>query len=105
MAIQRYEGDERRTHKVFITKNTEYHVRAGKVVAVRSRGSKDWLDIHQALTMKIEGFIANGAHLPQLGQPKPGQRLYLARENDDVVTSPVVAIVRPPKAVVAEYPS
>lgn len=100
----RYSGDERRHHKVFITKNTEYHVRAGRVVAVRPRGSKEWLDTHQALAMKVQGFIPVGTFLPQAGAPKPGHRLYLATAGDDVVTSPIVAIVRPPKNTVAEYP-
>jgi hypothetical protein len=100
----RYQGDERRHHKVFVTKHTEYHVRAGTVVAVRPRGSKEWLAQHDALNMKLEGFVPTGQFLPQAGLPKPGQRLYLATYDNDVVTSPVVAVVRPPKTTVAEYP-
>lgn len=102
--IARYTGEDRRHHKVFITKHTEYHTRAGIVVAVRPRGSKDWLGKHTALRMRIEGHIAQGTILPQRGLPKPGQRLFLAREDNDVVTSPVVAIVRPPKTTVLDYP-
>ena len=103
--ITRYEGEERRQHKVFVTKNTEYHVRAGTVVGVRPRGSKDWFESHEALEMRLEGFLPSGAHLPQPGVPKPGNRVYFATRDNDVVTSPVVAIVRPPKTTVAEYPT
>ena len=103
--ITRYEGEDRRQHKVFVTKNTEYHVRKGTVVGVRPRGSKEFFADHQALSMRLEGFLPNGAHLPQPGLPKPGTRVYFATRENDVVTSPVVAIVRPPKATVAEYPN
>ncbi len=101
---KKYDGDERRVHKVFITKNTEYHAKKGRIVAVRPRGAKEWLATHQALDMAIEGSIPTGTYLPTPNAPKPGARLYLATTGNDVVTSPVVAIVRPPKATVNEYP-
>lgn len=102
--LSRYAGPERRHHKVFVTKHTEYHVRQGHVVAVRPRGEKTWLEKHSALAMRVEGHVLPGTFLPQRGVPKPGQRLYLATDDNDVVTSPVVAIVRPPRTTVAEYP-
>lgn len=105
MGIARYAGEERRHHKVYITKNTEYHLRAGRVVAVRPRGSKQWLRKHKALNMKIEGHLEVGSIVPHAGAPRPGQRLFLAVEEDDVVTSPVVAVVRPPRNTVLEYPT
>ena len=101
--ISRYAGPDRRVHKVYITKHTEYHVRDGEVVAVRPRGSRDWETNHEALEMRIQGRIGVGLWVPQPGTPRPGERLYLADEESDVVTSPVVAIVRPPKNTVAEY--
>jgi hypothetical protein len=105
MGTARYKGEERRHHKVYITKNTEYHVRSGLVVAVRPRGSKLWLRRHKALAMKLEGHLDVGTLIPHPGPPRPGQRLFLAVEDNDVVTSPVVAIVRPPRTTVADYPS
>ena len=96
---------ERRQHRVFVTRHTEYHLRAGHVVAVRTCGSRAWLSAHDALGMRLEGFVAPGTLVPRLGVPTLGQRLYLARGEDDVVTSPLVAIDRPPKAVVGEYPT
>ena len=101
----RFSGAERRHRKVFITKHTEYHVAHGQVVAIRTRGSKDWIATHSAFGMKVIGSIPEGTYLPQIGQPKPGQRLYLALTDNDVVTSPLIAILRPNKATVAEYPT
>ena len=37
-----YEGSDRRVHQVFVTRNTEYHVRAELCVAVRDRGLGRW---------------------------------------------------------------
>ncbi len=101
----RYEGPDRRHHRVYVTRHTEYHVRGGKVVAVRPRGAREWLDAHSALDMRIEGKIPQGMWVPQAGPPRPGERLYLVIDERDVVTSPVVAIVRPPRTTVSEYPS
>lgn len=101
--FSRYAGPDRRVHKVYITKHTEYHVREGQVIAVRARGSREWESDHQALSMQIQGRIGAGLWVPQPGTPKPGERIYLAHSESDVVTSPVVAIVRPPKTTVAEY--
>ena len=105
MGNARYAGEERRRHKVFITRNTEYHVRSGIVVGVRPRGSRDWMRCHKALAMRVEGHVEPEAMVPHTGLPKPGQRLFLATEDNDVVTSAIVAIVRPPRSLVSEYPS
>jgi hypothetical protein len=95
---------ERRRHQVFITRNTEYHVRSGRVVAVRERHSGEWLQDHAALDMEVRGHIDREGVVPLPGAPACGQRLYLARGDRDVVTSTVAAIERPPKELVAEYP-
>ena len=105
MGNARYAGEERRRHKIFITRHTEYHVRSGIVVGVRPRGSRDWLRCHKALAMRVEGHVEPNALVPHEGVPKPGQRLFLATDDNDVVTSPVVAIVRPPRTIVSEYPT
>jgi hypothetical protein len=97
-------GPERRKHHIFITRNTEYHVRSGEVIAVRPRGSEKWLPEHDALHMKVQGRVPREGRMPIPGTPQPGERLYLAGSEDDVVTSTVVAIERPPKALVEQYP-
>jgi hypothetical protein len=103
---KRYEGQERRVHKVYVTNNTEYHVREGVCVAVKQRANKEnFLEKHSALKMKLEGHVKIGTLFPLPGPPKLGFRIYFANDAGDILTSPVVAIVRPPKAVVAKYPN
>ena len=98
-----YDGPERRIHKVYVTRNTEYHVRAGLCIAVRPRKG-EWVTDHHALSMKLAAHMKVGTLLPLLDTPKIGHRLYFSRGKDDVLTSPVVAIVRPAKEIVAGYP-
>ncbi len=105
MAIRtKYAGPERRIHKIYVTRNTEYHVRAGECVAVKPRQAKEWISDHGAIKMKLEGHVKVGTLLPMPGTPKIGFRMYFARGEEDILTSPVVAIVRPPKQVVQQYP-
>jgi hypothetical protein len=104
--IQRdkYPGPERRVHHVYVTRNTEYHVRRGICVAVRQRAAPSFIPDHGALKMRLDGHVNLGTLLPLAGPPKLGTRIYFANEEGDILTSPVIAIVRPPKKVVATYP-
>jgi len=101
----RYEGPERRVHHVYVTRNTEYHVRKGVCVAVKQRSQAGFLPEYGALHMRLDGHVKVGTYLPLAGAPKLGTRLYFANDEGDILTSPVVAIVRPSKAVVATYPT
>jgi hypothetical protein len=100
-----FQGPERRRHKLYVTKNTEYHVRDGIVVAVRERGQEDWDVKHSAVGLAICGRIESGTYAPIEGDPTPGDRLYLAAGDDDVVTSTVIAVERPAREAVASYPA
>ena len=98
---------ERRRHRVYVTKNTEYHFRDGYCVAVRDRRSGDFLHGHLALRRRIHGglrFFLNGAIVPNPGDPQAGEALYFASEGRDLVTSPVEEVTRPQKDLVAAYP-
>ena len=101
----KYTGTERRVHKIYVTLNTEYHVRGGVCVAVKSRKGPEWNCSHSALRMRIEGHVQQGTMLPTAGTPKIGSRIYFTRDLNDVLTSAVVAIVRPAKKIVEQYPS
>lgn len=97
---------ERRRHRVYVTRNTEYHFRDGVCVAVRDRTSGAFLPGHLAIRRKLHGglrFFANGAILPNPGEPAPGDALYFAADGRDLVTSPLERIERPTKAVVQTY--
>lgn len=107
-----YEGQERRRHRVYVTRNTEYHFRDGYCVAVRDRRTGDFLHGHLALRRRTVGglrFFLNGAIVPNPGEPREGEALYFAlsdkEEGRDLVTSPVERIVRPSKELVLAYPS
>jgi hypothetical protein len=104
---QNFKGPERRRHRVYVTKNTEYHFRDGYCVAVRDRRSGSFVTGHLALRRRIHGglrFYLNGAIVPNLGEPKPGEAMFFSTEGRDLITSPVVSIDRPAKDVVQAYP-
>lgn len=98
---------ERRVHKVFVTRNTEYHVRKDVCIAVRDRRSGEWLRGHLALRQRVHGglrFTRAGGILPNLGQPGVGESIFFHAEGRDLVTSPVLAVDRPEKKIVQSYP-
>jgi hypothetical protein len=100
-------GVERRRHRVYVTRNTEYHFRDGTCVAVRDRKTEEFLPGHLALNRRIEGglkFFMNGALIPNLGEPKEGESLFFGGSGRDLVTSPLLEVARPPKDLVLAYP-
>lgn len=105
---QDYEGPERRRHRVYVTRNTEYHFRDGFCVAVRDRRTGDFLHGHLALRRRIHGglrFYLNGAIMPNPGEPEVGEAIYFEANGRDLVTSPLEKIERPVREVVSAYPT
>jgi hypothetical protein len=101
-----FTGPERRRHRVYVTRNTEYHFRDGFCVAVRDRRTGKFLQSHLALRRRIHGglrFFLNGAIIPNPGEPQPGEALYFESAGRDLVTSPLETVERPPKDVVEAY--
>lgn len=98
---------ERRIHTVYVTRNTEYHVRAGVCVAVRQRDEDAWRDDHPAVGREVAGALRwRGAGLiPHSGIPSPGDAIYFRKGDRDLITSKVERVERPLKDVVARYPS
>ena len=100
-------GDkERRIHRVFVTRNTEYHVRRDTCVAVRDRRSGEWLRAHMALDHRVRGslrFRGTGGVTPNEGLPRVGDSLFFYASGRDLVTSAIVSVERPPRDVVATY--
>jgi hypothetical protein len=102
-----YDGPERRIHKVFITRNTEYHVRRGTCVGVRDRESGQWLIKHFALKRSVAGaikFFESGAMSASPGLPRIGESMYFEDVGRDLVTSSVVSVERPKQDMVVQYP-
>lgn len=106
-AATEYKGPDRRRHRVYVTKNTEYHFRDGFCVAVRDRKSGEFLHGHLAIDRRIDGglkFFENGGIAPNPGEPKEGESLYFATHGPDLVTSPLMGVERPSKEVSQAYP-
>jgi hypothetical protein len=102
-----YGGVERRRHTMYVTRNSEYHFRDGLCVAVRDRTSGEWLPGHVAINRTLSGslkFYPNGAIRPNLGSPRVGESLFFATGGRDLVTSPLLEVGRPEKALVERYP-
>ena len=103
-----YHGTERRRHRVYMTRNTEYHFRDGVCVAVRDRRTGDWLPGHLALRRPLFGglrFFLNGALLPNPGEPQVGEALFFGEGGRDLITSPLQSVARPDRETVEEYPA
>lgn len=97
---------ERRRHKVLVTRNTEYHFRDRLCVAVRDRRSGEFLPGHLALKREMAGGVyrvANGTLVPRQDEPTVGEAMYFLADGLDLVTSPIVKIERPEKEIVRSY--
>ncbi|MCB9593418.1 MAG: hypothetical protein H6719_11860 [Sandaracinaceae bacterium] len=102
-----FKGKDRRIHKVFVTRNTEYHVRRDTCVAVKDRRSGEWLRSHLALKNKVHGgirFSRNGGIVPNTGAPRVGESLFFHAAGRDLVTSPILSVERPRQNTVSRYP-
>jgi hypothetical protein len=101
-----YRGPERRRNRVFVTKNTEYHFRGDRCVAVRDRRSSQWLPSHLAIGRRLSGgvhFHKNGAAVPVCDSPAVGEALYFADDGRELITSAVCGLERPPREVIQSY--
>ncbi len=101
-----YVGQERRVHRVFVTRNTEYHVRRNQCVGVKDRRTGQWLRAHLALRSRVSGsirFNREGGVLPSEGPPVVGDSLFFQSSGRDLVTSAILAVERPAKVDVGAY--
>jgi hypothetical protein len=101
-----YEGPERRIHQVFVTHNSEYHVREQVCVGVRDRRTGEWLSTHFAVRRPIVGSIRvsqSGAINAAPTLPRLGESLYFEELGHDLVTGSVIAVVRPEPDVLSQY--
>ena len=101
-----YSGPERRIHKVFVTRNTEYHMKSSTCIAIRDRKSGDWQKDHFALQQEVSGSISfenAGSIKITPGLPKVGESMYFDIGRCDLITSEVVSIERPMADLLASY--
>jgi hypothetical protein len=108
-----YKGSDRRRHRVYVTRNTEYHIRDGVCVAVRDRRSRAFRGAHIALNLRMEGGVRiypSGAMIPNVVSPEEGDAIFFVRQDPDgelkqIVTSRIERVDRPAKTIVALYPA
>lgn len=91
---------ERRRHRVFFTRHTEYHLRDAECVGVRDRASGAWVAKHAALRLHALAIPES-----EDGRDWVGQRIQFWGRATDVVTSPVMAVGRPRVEEVIDYVS
>ncbi len=91
---------DRRRHRVFFTRHTEYHLRGDECVGVRDRNSGTWLNNHAALRLRA-------LRLPDMFSSEEwiGLRIQFWGSRNDVLTSPVVAVARPELSQIGAYVS
>lgn len=90
----------RRRHRMFVTRNTEYHLRLDECVGVRDLQTGKWQRHHAALRLRA-------IRLPPMGHDHSwvGRRLQFWGSDKDVVTSPVLDVGRPEREVLPHYVS
>lgn len=101
-----YAGPDRRKNRVFVTKNTEYHLQSDRCVAVRDRRSGKWLPSHLAIGRRLSGgvhFQPNGTAVPVVDQPSLGEALYFADDGRELITSAICGLARPTQESLAAY--
>jgi len=99
-----FQGDERRRHKKYVTRNTEYHLRDKTCVGVRDLWSGAWRQEHPALGKVLFGAVRPGPSglEPQL-EPSVQSLLWFENGDNDILTSRLTGIERPEKQVLANY--
>jgi len=99
---------EKRKHRMFVTRNTEYHLKNETCVAVRNRSTGDWLMHARALGARLIGTISshdkkNAKPVIYL-LPEVGDNLILMSSTGlDIVTTKVRGIHRPPVQALKYY--
>lgn len=92
---------------MYVTRNTEYHFRDQRCVAVRDREAGTWQLEHRALNRQATGsirFRGGGEAYPSLEMPRVGDALFFGSIGPDVITSVVAAVERPARVTVENYP-
>jgi hypothetical protein len=105
-----YSGPDRRRRRVYVTQNREYHCKDGVCLAVRDRGTGEFLKGHRAIGKHVSAAVtlANGgvASIAMPDEARPGERMHFVsgpEDPKDVLTSPLLSVERPPREVVALY--
>lgn len=95
---------ERRRNKLMVTQNTEYHLRDRRCVAVRDLWTGEWRDGHPAVGRRLFGAVRPGPNgLEPLNEPAVDSLLWFENGDNDILTSRLTVVSRPPKSAVRRY--
>ena len=99
-----YAGPDRRAHRVLVTTDAEYFMRRRLCLRVRDRSTGLWLDGHRASGTLILGSVDVDAAEPRLNLadvPRLGECVMFGSKSGPTLTTPVVAVARPPRELMA----
>lgn len=97
---------ERRHNRIFVTRNTEYYLRAGVCLAVRDRRTELWLEGHLAIGRRLSGGVRladNGRPVPVPEGPSVGEALYFSEGGRELITSRLCTVERAPRDLVEQF--
>jgi hypothetical protein len=97
-------GRERRRHRLYVTQNTEYHLRDRICVGVRDLWSGRWRPDHPAVGKWLFGAVRSGeAGLEPLAAPEVDCLLWFENGDNDILTSRLTVITRPHRRCLDRY--
>jgi hypothetical protein len=79
-------------YRVYLTRNSEYHLENNVCVAVRDRRTGRWFDEHPALTRPLATAQLSANNFTSLHTPNLGESLDFAQDGELLRTSPVLNI-------------
>jgi hypothetical protein len=93
--------------RVYVTHNTEYHMRGNICIAVRDRKTGQFVDGHSAIGHRVAGSLhsANDGLPPMTPEPHVGDPMLFDQGMRGLITSPLERVTNPPAEVVAHSPS
>jgi hypothetical protein len=80
--------------QVYLTRNSEYHLRRHVCVRVRDRRSGLWLDDHPALTHPLAASVCTAGERSLVRAPLLGEALEFDVNGEPLRTTPILAIER-----------
>jgi hypothetical protein len=95
--MNQFQGRDRRVHICFVTRNREYHVRAGVCMAVRDCKSSVWIAGHKAVGLRLRPLPPR---TPYIGRTL---EFYSSEKQMLVKTTAVVDVIRPNRNQVESY--
>jgi len=99
---------EKRRHKLYVTKNTEYHVKDNVCVGIRNRATGDWIMVSRAIgAVLIGGLHQAGEHEVNFSSypwlEKGDCLLFITDGGHDIVTTRVEQVDRPSRQSIRYY--